>query len=95
MLHAVLDVANRPAETNRKRCDQELLRVELGLTAEGAADIGRDHANVALPEPEYRGQHRPQDVGKLGRAPHRQATVGMLGDRARVSIGMAAYRWVV
>ncbi len=60
------------AQLERQECDDELLGVGQGLDAESAADVGGDHPDPVRRPPERLRQRRPERVGDLGAAPHRE-----------------------
>ena len=53
VLAAVLDPFHRPAERPRRERDQEILRIEFAAHAEAAADVGLDHGDGVLGEPQH------------------------------------------
>ena len=58
VLAPVLDIAERPAIFERQPGDAQLLGLHDELVAEAAADVGRDHAHLALIDPEELRQSR-------------------------------------
>ena len=64
VLRALLDPLHRRAEPARERDGQELLRVDVELRAEAAADVGCDHAQLRLGHAERRrGEQRAGCAG--------------------------------
>ena len=72
VLAAVLHPFHRAAEPEPGGRDRDLFGIHDELGAEAAADVGRDHANLVLVEPEQPHQERADLVGELGRCPERQ-----------------------
>ena len=71
-LAALLGPLDRAAQPARQGQHEHLLRVDVQLGAEAAADVGRDHADLRLGNAEHdRGEH-PEDVRDLRRRPQRQ-----------------------
>ena len=68
MLAAILDPAQRLSELQRQRGDRDLLRIEVVLDPETAADIGRDHPQLRFGQSDRLRQHGANDVRKLGGA---------------------------
>ena len=75
-LGAGLGVLHRLAEPAADRPGDPLLRRDLELAAEAAADVGRDHPDLRLGDAGRRGQREPQDVRDLGRRPHGDLLAG-------------------
>ena len=71
-LGPLLDPLHRRAELPRDREAERLLRVDVQLRAEAAADVGCDHAELPLGNPERQRERRPQDVRDLRRGPDRE-----------------------
>ena len=67
---AVLDPPERRAELARGPGERDLLGQQDALVAEAAADIGRDHADLALVQPQAFGEARAHDVRLLRRGVH-------------------------
>ena len=67
MLAAVLDPAHRVVELQRRPGDEDLFGVQHALVAEAAADVGRDHPDIALLQPQTFGQPGAHHVRHLGR----------------------------
>ncbi len=66
MLAPLLDPAHRLAEPPGEKRDQQILRVDMALAAEPAADIGRDDAHPLLGEAEDEGRLAAQPMHDLG-----------------------------
>ena len=62
VLGALLRPLHRPAEALRERDRKRLLRVDVDLRAEAAADVGSDHADLRLGDAEHELQREAQDV---------------------------------
>ena len=58
VLAAILDPLHRTADQARRERDEEILRIELALDAEAAADVDLDHVDVGLGDAEHRRQRR-------------------------------------
>ena len=67
VLAPVLEPAQRGADLARSPGERDLLRQQDALVAEAAADVGRDHADLALVDAEALCQARAHDVRLLGR----------------------------
>ena len=65
-----------PAEPPREPCEQHVLAVGPALDAEAPADVGRDHADARLREPEEPRDLRPDAEGRLARHPEGQLVGG-------------------
>ena len=75
---------HRPRERPRRPGDHALLGIDEDLRAEAAADVGRDHAQFVLWQPEHEGRHdQPVHVRVLRRHPERD----LAGDRIGASQG--------
>ena len=68
VLVAILDPAHRVIEFERQRGEDDFLRVEPGLGAEPAADIGRNDAKPVLVDTESFGNRDANGMRRLGRA---------------------------
>ena len=71
--------AHRAAQPARGPGDDPLLRIELALVAEAAADIGRDHAQRALGDAELLGHLAANVMGGLRRGVEREPAAVRLG----------------
>ena len=71
-LGTLLDPLHRRAELARDGEAERLLGVDVQLRAEAAADVGCDHAELGLGDPERQRERRPQDVRDLRRRPDRE-----------------------
>ena len=78
MLAAIFDPAHRMLELERQRRDGDVFRHQPVLAAEPAADVGRDHANLALGQTKRFGQPEPLDVTALGRKIDHELVVSMI-----------------
>ena len=67
MLAPVGDPARRAAELHRVPAGDELLRLDIGLEPEPAADVGGDDADLALLQPEEEGKAGADQMRHLGR----------------------------
>jgi hypothetical protein len=67
MLGALLDPAYRMVELERQRCEDDLLRIEPGLRAETAADIGCHDPDATLIYAQNFAQCDAQRMRRLGR----------------------------
>ena len=65
MLAAVLDPAHRMAAAHRQPAEADFFGEQDALVAEAAADIGRDHADLAFVESEAFGKPGAHDVRHL------------------------------
>ena len=65
VLAALLEPAHRAAEVHRQPGHEDLVGVDVGLGAEAATDLGRDHAHLVLAEPEELGDLRAHDMREL------------------------------
>ena len=84
-LRAGLGPLDRVAQLRRDHEDEDLLGGDLQLAAEAAADVGGDHPQLVLGQPERRRQHRAQDVRDLRGRPHGELLAGRVDDhRARL-----------
>ena len=63
----------------RHRRQRGVLRVDAELHPEAAADLGRDHADLVLLEPQQGREAVPHRVRRLGRRPDDQAPGGRVG----------------
>ena len=81
MLAHVLDPAHRMIELHREPRQRDLLAGEHALVAEAAADVGRDHADVAVLEAEAFGEAGLHRMRELRRRDQREET------QARIAIG--------
>ena len=86
--------AHRAAQPARGPGDDALLRIELALVAEAAADIGRDHAQRALGDAELLGHLAANVMGGLRGGVEREPAAVRLGggDAARGSIAAPTRR---
>ncbi len=86
VLRALLDPLHRRAESARERDGEQLLRVDVELGAEAAADVRRDHPQLGLGYPERRSGEQAQDVRHLRRRPQRHiaARLGPRDDAPRL-----------
>ena len=64
---AVLDPAHRLIELQRQCREDDLFRIQPRLGSEAAADIGRDHPDAALLDPEQLAERDAHRVRRLGR----------------------------
>ena len=69
-LAAVLDPPQRDAELARRPGQRHLLGQQDALVAEAAADVGRDHADLALVDAQALGEAGAHDVRLLGGGVH-------------------------
>ena len=84
-LAAGLGPLDRLAEPAGHQEREHLLRGDLQLAAEAAADVGGDDPQLVLGDAGDHRQHHPQDVRDLGRRPHREVVALRLDDdRARL-----------
>jgi hypothetical protein len=65
VLAPVLDPLDRAPEADRRSDRRRLLRARVHLQAEAATDVGHDHPDLVLVEPEHAGEERPRVVGAL------------------------------
>ena len=72
MLAPSLRPLHRPAEVERRRRHQHLVGVDLALGAEGAADVGHDHAHPRGRQAEHARDDVALAVRALDRRPHGQ-----------------------
>ena len=72
VFHAVAGPFDRPAEAQGEGADHDFLRIERGLGAEAAANIGRHDPQAVARQVEYLGQSVAQQAGYLGRPVERQ-----------------------
>ena len=92
VLDAVLDPLQCGVRhRDRHEAERHVLGVEHRLDAEPAPDVGRDHPDVALGQPEQLGELGADEVGHLGAGPEREAPVGALeaGDPGAALDGVA------
>ena len=75
-LQPVGDELHRPAQHHRQRRGRHLVRVDVHLDAEGAADVLRDHAHVALGDAEVAREDVLHHVRRLRRVVHRERMLG-------------------
>ncbi len=77
--------------------DHHVLRIEVDLRAEAAADVGRDHAHLVLRQPQHEGSHQqPLNVGVLARDIERVARLGARVRRVgRARLDRVRYQAVV
>src|SRR5262245_14199524 len=68
-------------DPERDRRDQHVLRVDVALAAEAAADIGGDHSDGLFAHSQGRGERRPNGVWDLARRPDREASIRGPGNR--------------
>ena len=78
VLAAVLDPGDRPAQPHRGRGDHHFLPADHALEPEPAADVGRDHPDPALGDPERLGDAGPDLVRDLGRHVRDQLVVAVV-----------------
>ena len=69
ILGAGLDVANGTAESHRQGDQHKVFRIGVALSAEAAADVGRDHAETIGLEPEHRHRILENEEWRLAREP--------------------------
>ena len=75
MLAPVFDPLHRASQAQGRVGNEDLLRIEQhDLGAESPADIGRDHLDVELREPEHVREAVADGEGRLGRIPHPEDT---------------------
>ena len=74
-----LDPLDRPSDPPSERERERLLGVDVQLRAESAADVGRDHAELRLGDPQHHRERHARDVRDLRRRPHRQLARGREG----------------
>ena len=79
-LAAGLGPLDRLAEPPGHQQGDDLLRRDLQLAAEAAADVRGDHAQLVLGDAGGHRQHDPQDVRHLGGGPHRVVVALRLDD---------------
>jgi hypothetical protein len=84
VLAAILDPFHRPADVAGRERNQEILGIELAAHPEAAADVGLDHVDRALRQPEHGRQHLAVEEQNLGGAENREPAVGCIpfGDQA-------------
>ena len=70
-----LDPLHRSRGHARQRRYEVVLRVRADLAAEAAADVRRDHAHLALLQPQRAGHEQADEVRVLARQPHGQLLV--------------------
>ena len=70
-LRALLRVHVQAAPRRRQGDDKHLLCVHVAFGSETATDVRRDHPHLGLPESEHLRHVQAQEVGDLGRRPHR------------------------
>ena len=80
-LGAARDPPHRTPQPPRRPGDDRFLRIELALVAEGATDVGRDHAHRALGHAELLGHLPANVVGSLGGAVERELLDTRLAER--------------
>ena len=72
LLAPVLDPAHRAAAAQREPGEADFLGQQDALVAEAAADVGRDHPDLALVEAEAFGEAGADDVRHLRGGVHHQ-----------------------
>ena len=85
MLAPVLDPFDRASQQQARRRQRDLLRIHHELGAEAAADVGRDHAQLVLVEPQQHHQEGAHLVRELRRRPQRQPVLVDVVDRKRAA----------
>ena len=73
MLAAVLDPFHRLADQPRRERNEKILRIELALDAEAAADVDLDHVDVGLGDTKHRRERATVEEQNLGGAEHRES----------------------
>ena len=76
VLRALLDPLHRPADLAAERQRQRLLRVDVQLRAEAAADVGRDDPQLRLGDAGHAGERHLRDVRDLRGRPQRELALG-------------------
>ena len=71
MLATVLDPLHRPPQPARQERNQQVLRVDVPLEAEAAADIRRDAADAGFRQPQHGRSLAPYPMHDLGARPDR------------------------
>ncbi len=90
VLDAVLDPLQCGVRhRDRHEAERHVLGVEHRLDAEPAPDVGRDHPDVALGQPEQLGELGADEVGHLGAGPERRGA----GRRPRSGRPRRGTRW--
>ena len=79
VLPAVLDPLDRALDAPRDAAQEDLLRVDLQLDPEAAAEVGGDHADAVLGQAERGLQVGLDPVGNLGGAVEREAAALLVG----------------
>ncbi len=77
----ILDPAHRVVAAQREPGERDLLSAQHALVAEAAADVGRDHADVAVTQPQAFAQPGLHRMRKLRRGHEREHA------QARIAIG--------
>ena len=71
VLAAVLDPLHRPPQPARQEWDQQVLRIDVPLEAEAAADVEGDAADARFRHLQHRSRLAPHPMHDLGRRPDR------------------------
>ena len=81
-LRAGLDPLDRAAKALGQRQHQRLLRIDLELRPEPAADVRRDHAQPVFGHVEHPREEESRDVGYLRGGVERHAAAAGVGQRS-------------
>ena len=89
MFPAILDPFDRPIEARRGKRNQNVLRINVALNAETAADVGQDASDTPFFHAEHGCGDAPRGMRPLTRCPYGQFAANRIRARqdARVSNG--------